>query len=97
MIPPQAGNNNTVTFPENICDSDYLKTLEPLGWIHTQASETLQLSPQDIITHSKIMINNKNLNVENSIIITVAFPPGSCAITAYKVTPAGKKNKKSKF
>ena len=38
VIPPQAGNNNTVTFPEKLCDADYLKNLEPLGWIHTQSS-----------------------------------------------------------
>lgn len=35
-MPPQDGNNNQVNFPEKICNSEYLKNLEPLGWIHTQ-------------------------------------------------------------
>ena len=35
------------------------------------------------------MLNNQNWNADKSIIITVSFTPGSCSLTAYKVTPAG--------
>lgn len=38
VIPPQAGSHANVTIPENLPDADYLKNLEPLGWIHTQAN-----------------------------------------------------------
>lgn len=36
VIPPQSGTHSSVVFPEDLSDSDYLKNLEPLGWIHTQ-------------------------------------------------------------
>lgn len=96
MIPPQSGNNQYVVFPDIICNSDYLKNLEPLGWIHTQGTgrlktdlETMNLSPHDLMIHSKLLSNNPNLNAESSVVITVAFPPGTCSVTAYKATPAG--------
>lgn len=85
-----------MTFPEIICNSDYLKNLEPLGWIHTQGngslsltSETLQLSPHDLMIHSKLIGANPNLDAEKSVVITVAFPPGTCSVTAYHMTRAG--------
>lgn len=100
-MPPQDGNNNQVNFPEKICNSEYLKNLEPLGWIHTQGQgksiilnktiETLNMSPQDLIKHARMTLENKNLDAEKSVVITVAFPPGTCSVTAYKATPAGKK------
>lgn len=44
VIPPQAGNQHHVTIPDNLPDTDYLKNLEPLGWIHTQANGIFTLN-----------------------------------------------------
>ena len=32
---PQVGNRELVTVPHQMPDSDFLKGLEPFGWIHT--------------------------------------------------------------
>lgn len=63
--------------------------MEPLGWIHTQPNELPQLSPQDVITQSKIMSENKSWDPEVAITITTSFTPGSCSLTAYVLTPSG--------
>ena len=63
--------------------------MEPLGWIHTQPNELPQLSPQDITTHARIMTDNSTWDGEKTIIITCSFTPGSCSLTAYKLTPSG--------
>lgn len=89
VIPPQSGNNQYVTFPDIVAQSEYLKNLEPLGWIHTQGNETLQLSPQDLMIHAKLISNNPSLDAEKAVVVTVAFPPGACSVTAYRCTPAG--------
>jgi pre-mRNA-processing factor 8 len=60
-----------------------------LGWLHTQPSETPQPPAQDIIMHSKIMSNNKQWDGEKTIIVSCSFTPGSCSLTAYKLTPEG--------
>lgn len=41
-------------------DTEYLKNLECLGWIHTQPNEQLQVSPYDVAMHSKLLLNNPN-------------------------------------
>ena len=33
---PQVGNHQSVTLPQQMPDTEYLRNLEPLGWIHTQ-------------------------------------------------------------
>lgn len=48
------------------------------------------MSPTDLIKHSRIVLENKNLDAEKSVLITVAFPQGTCSVTAYKVTSSGK-------
>jgi hypothetical protein len=72
----------------------YLKDMEPLGWIHTQPNESPQLPPQDIIQHAKLLSENEKAwggerAGEKSIILTCSFTPGSCSLTAYRLTPAG--------
>lgn len=67
-----------------------LKTdLEPLGWIHTQPNELPQLSPVDIITHARLLGDHPSWDSEKCCILTCSFTPGSCSLTAYRVTPAG--------
>ena len=46
VMPPQWGNHQTVNLPHNLPEHDYLRDLEPLGWLHTQPNEQPQMAPQ---------------------------------------------------
>ncbi|ODN04627.1 Pre-mRNA-processing-splicing factor 8 [Orchesella cincta] len=89
VMPPQWGTHQTVHLPINLPQHELLKEYEPLGWIHTQPNELPQLAPQDITTHAKVMAENPEWDGEKSVIITCSFTPGSCSLTAYKLTPSG--------
>ena len=47
------------------------------------------LFPQDITTHAKVMNEHASWDGEKTIVITCSFTPGSCSLTAYKLTPSG--------
>lgn len=89
VMPPQWGNHGAVNLPTALPEHDYLKDLEPLGWMHTQPSELPQLAPQDVTTHAKILEANRQWDGEKCVVITVSFTPGSCSLTAYRLTPSG--------
>lgn len=44
---------------------------------------------QDVTSHARILENNKQWDGEKCIILTCSFTPGSCSLTAYKLTPTG--------
>jgi pre-mRNA-processing factor 8 len=89
VMVPQWGTHQQVHLPRQLPDHEYLLDYEPLGWIHTQPNELPQLAPQDVIMHAQIMSENKSWDGERTVIITCSFTPGSCSLTAYKLTPAG--------
>ena len=89
VLPPQWATHQMVQLPNQLPEHEMLKDLEPLGWIHTQPNELPQLSPIDVITTSRILADNKQWDGEKTICITCSFTPGSCSLSAYKVTPAG--------
>jgi pre-mRNA-processing factor 8 len=89
VLPPQWGTHQQVNLPSTIPEHHHLKTLEPLGWIHTQPNELPQLSPQDLVSHVSMMDQNKAWDKDRAIIITCSFTPGSVSLTAYKITDAG--------
>ncbi|VFQ68725.1 unnamed protein product [Cuscuta campestris] len=88
-MPPQWGTHQQVHLPSALPDHDFLNDLEPLGWMHTQPNELPQLSPQDVTSHARILENNRQWDGERCIILTCSFTPGSCSLTAYKLTPSG--------
>ncbi|KAF4399746.1 hypothetical protein CsatB_012958 [Cannabis sativa] len=88
-MPPQWGTHQQVHLPSMLPEHDFLTDLEPLGWMHTQPNELPQLSPQDLTSHAKVLENNKQWDGEKCIILTCSFTPGSCSLTAYKLTPSG--------
>ncbi|VDQ12373.1 unnamed protein product [Trichobilharzia regenti] len=49
VMPPQWGTHQTVHLPNGLPQDEYLKEMEPLGWIHTQPNELPQLSPQVLL------------------------------------------------
>jgi pre-mRNA-processing factor 8 len=89
VMVPQLGTHQAVQMPNMLPQHEYLKEMEPLGWVHTQPNELPQLSPQDVTLHSKIMSENLSWDGEKTIIITCSFTPGSVSLTAYKLTPSG--------
>ncbi|KAJ3399677.1 Pre-mRNA-processing-splicing factor 8, partial [Chytridiales sp. JEL 0842] len=89
VMAPQWGTHQQVNLPSNLPEHELLKDLEPLGWIHTQPNELMQLSPIDVTTHAKILVDNKSWDGEKAVVITCSFTPGSCSLTAYKLTPSG--------
>jgi len=89
VIVPQIGNHQNVTLPHALPEHEYLEDLEPLGWIHTQPNELPHLAPQDVTTHAGIMADNDTWDGERTTVITCSFTPGSCSLTAYKLTPSG--------
>lgn len=77
VLPPQVGTHTYITIPTDAPSHEDLLNLEPLGWIHTQANETQQLSALDIITHSKLLNFNKSWDISKSICVTCSFTPGN--------------------
>jgi pre-mRNA-processing factor 8 len=39
--------------------------------------------------HSRIMADNSTWDGDRTVVITCSFTPGSCSLTAYKLTSAG--------
>lgn len=89
VLVPQIGDHQKVVLPKRLPEHEILGELEPLGWLHTQPNELPKLSPVDAIMHSRIMSENQSWDGEKSIVLTCSFTPGSCSLTAYKLTPKG--------
>jgi pre-mRNA-processing factor 8 len=49
----------------------------------------MQMSPHDLMIHARLIGANPQLDAEKAVVITVAFPPGTCSVTAYRITPPG--------
>ena len=89
VLVPQIGTHQTTTLPHQMPEHEYLEDMEPLGWIHTQPNELRQLSPYDVTKHGHIMAENPSWDGDKTVVITCSFTPGSCSLTAYKLTSAG--------
>jgi pre-mRNA-processing factor 8 len=88
VLVPQVGSHQSVTLPRKLPEHELLEELEPLGWLHTQPTELPQLPPQDVIMHSRVLADNE-WDGDRAVVMTCAFTPGSCSLTAYKLTPQG--------
>eukprot|EP01124_Arcella_intermedia_P026086 TRINITY_DN4820_c0_g2_i1.p1 TRINITY_DN4820_c0_g2~~TRINITY_DN4820_c0_g2_i1.p1 ORF type:complete len:2327 (+),score=466.67 TRINITY_DN4820_c0_g2_i1:202-7182(+) len=91
VMVPQWGSYTFVKLPNQLPEHEYIKDLEPLGWLHTQPSELPQLHPQDVIMHAKLLADNSTWDGTKTVVITSSFTPGSCSLSAYKLTPEGYK------
>lgn len=60
VMAPQWGTHQTVHLPDTLPSHQYLKDMEPLGWMHTQPNELPQLSPQVIFLFINVTIINYN-------------------------------------
>ncbi|CAN8077363.1 unnamed protein product [Agarophyton chilense] len=89
VLPPQVGTHQKVSFPTKPPEHSLLEDLEPLGWIHTQPGELSQLAPVDVIMTSRMINECSGLELDTAIDLTVSFTPGSCSLSACKLTEAG--------
>ncbi|KAJ2741133.1 Pre-mRNA-processing-splicing factor 8, partial [Coemansia sp. BCRC 34301] len=94
VMVPQWATHLQVHLPDRMPSHEYLRDLEPLGWIHTMPNELTHLSPQDVTIHSRILARTADKakarwDGERTVVMTCAFTPGSCSLTAYKLTPVG--------
>jgi pre-mRNA-processing factor 8 len=92
VMVPQHGTHQSVTVPDQTpcsLDDPSLDGLEPLGWIHTQPNETGQLHPKDCVAHATHLTERKEWDPAKCIVMTASFTPGSCSLTAYKLTAQG--------
>ena len=102
VLPPQWGTHARVHLPatlpggeggggggEVISSGDHLADLEPLGWLHTQPSESPSMSPTDVAAHARLLEQHPSWDGERCVALTVAFTPGSASLTAWRLTPSG--------
>ena len=89
MIPQTSTLTGTEFYPQLPDIEELTQDLEFMGLIHTQSQETNQLSPYDVITVSKVIKANNISSPEDVPVITVSFPPGSCSVSAYRLTTQG--------
>lgn len=92
VLVPQMGTPHNVSLPnllpEEVCP-EQLQDLEPLGWIHTQPKEFKDLSAMDMTSHAKILAEHRSWPANQTIVATCSFTPGSCSLTAWKLSPQG--------
>jgi pre-mRNA-processing factor 8 len=89
VLVPQVGTNRKVTLPHKLPGHELLDDYEPLGWIHTQPSELPQLPATDVVAHSKMMQRNPTWEADKTVVLTCAFTPGSCSLSAHHITKEG--------
>lgn len=90
VMVPQLGSAHSVQFAKNLPDPDepLLEGLEPLGWVHTSATESPFMTPIDVTTQANIMKENETWD-SKAIAMTVAFTPGSITLSAFSLSPEG--------
>lgn len=86
VVVPQKAGQRTIELPEALPRHDVLDDLMLVGMIKTQAAETTMLSADDAILFSKFVAQHPELGAD-SVLLTVAFAPGSLSISAYGTTP----------
>ena len=86
---PQVGSHAGVTLPKTPPSHSYLSDLEPLGWIHTQPTESTEISPADAAMHARMVKEFPGWQAATSLVVVCSFPPGSVGMAGYTLTPEG--------
>lgn len=88
---PQVGNTRDVQLPHQLPQHEYLKSMEPLGIIHTVSGNELPyMSPMDVTQHARLMNAHSSWD-KKTVTMTVSFTPGSVSLAAWALTPNGYK------
>ncbi|OHT05186.1 Pre-mRNA-processing-splicing factor 8 [Tritrichomonas foetus] len=93
IIPPQTGNYDLVEFPKKLPTHPLLGGLQPVGWIHTCATDDTLMAPSDAITSSGITDKNSEVinDTYNFASIVISYPPGSCIVRGFRLNEEGQK------
>jgi pre-mRNA-processing factor 8 len=88
---PQVGSTRDVQLPSYLPQHELLKSMEPLGIIHTTSgSEPSYMTANDVTTHARLMHAHPSWD-KKTVTMTVSFTPGSVSLTAWALTPNGYK------
>ncbi|EXJ59529.1 uncharacterized protein A1O5_12154 [Cladophialophora psammophila CBS 110553] len=89
VMVPQVGSIREVQLPHQIPQNEYLKTMEPLGIIHTvSGNEMPYMSASDVTMHSRLMAQHPSWD-KKTITLTVSFTPGSVSLSSWALSPQG--------
>ena len=89
VMVPQVGNTRDVQLPHQLPQHEYLKTMEPLGIIHTvSGNEAPYMTAADVTQHAKLMAAHPTWD-KKTVTLTVSFTPGSVSLSSWSLTPAG--------
>lgn len=47
------------------------------------------MSPHDVCAHAKMLDSYSTWDADKTVVMTCSFTPGSCSLSAYKLTPSG--------
>lgn len=91
VMVPQVGNTRDVQLPQQLPQHEYLKTMEPLGIIHTvSGNEPPYMTAMDVTQHARLMNAHPSWD-KKTVTMTVSFTPGSVSLAAWALTPQGYK------
>jgi pre-mRNA-processing factor 8 len=89
VMVPQVGSTRDVQLPHQLPQHEYLKTMEPLGIIHTTSgSELPYMTAADVTMHSKLMAAHPSWD-KKTVTLIVSFTPGSVSLSCWSLTPEG--------
>lgn len=88
VLVPQRSTQRSVELVNELPTHPLLADLKIVGLITTQAQETQSLSPADATLFARLMAQHSEID-GTSIMLTVAFTPGSLSLSAYALTPKG--------
>ncbi|KIW34885.1 pre-mRNA-processing-splicing factor 8, variant [Cladophialophora immunda] len=89
VMVPQVGSTREVQLPHQLPQHEYLKSMEPLGIIHTvSGNETPYMTAADVTMHSRLMAQHPSWD-KKTITLTVSFTPGSVSLSSWTLTPQG--------
>ena len=100
VLVPQVGTHQAVTLPNRLPDeiltagpreANRLEGLEPLGWLHTQVRDVGadQCAPTDVTMQANFLNEHKSWHADSAVVATCSFTPGSCSLSAWRVTAQG--------
>ena len=87
-VPPQRASQRSVELTDELPKHELLDGMKLVGLAITQSQESQQLAPNEAIMYARLMAKHPELD-GSSILLTVAFTPGSLSLSAYCLTPRG--------
>ena len=87
VMVPQYGTHQQVNLPAGLPEHDYLADLEPLGWMHTQPNELLQMSAQVCApAWTPLTFHYQFSRAGQAICTPACLPRGSCSPSSVGLT-----------